>query len=173
MNAAILDLVDGPETVGLPFVQAVAAKAPDRLAVALSKPPDSTTQLLHPDAYLAGTEPVEVDPPQAQGDVTDQGVFGEQLTALVLADSIAADDARDAADGWTGDSYVMWSSGGAGSCVAIHYQMSSVDEAQVLFDAFTAWARTRGGAQVDNGNGRSSELEVTSCGGAASGRSPL
>jgi hypothetical protein len=173
MNAAIIDLVDGPATVGLPFVQQVVTKAPDRFATLFTTPPTSTAQLLHVDRFLAGDEPEAVDPPDAEGDVVDQGAFGEQLTALVLADSIAPAIAREAADGWKGDAYVRWQSGGAGSCVRIHYVMDSLDEAQQLYDAFTAWARTRGGAEVDAGSGKVPELQITSCGGNGGGRSPL
>lgn len=173
LNRAIVDLIDGPSTVGLPFVQQLWGTAPDRFGAALTTPPSSTTQVLHPDRYLSGDEPSEVSPPEAGGDVVDEGVFGEQLTALVLSDSIEPELARAAADGWTGDSYVVWKSGGAGMCVSIHYELSSSGEMQELADAYTTWARSRGGVQVDDGGGRGTELEVTSCGGASSGRSPL
>jgi hypothetical protein len=173
LNPAIVDLVDGPGAVGAPFVSQVLAQAPDRFATLFTTPPTSSAQLLHIDRFLAGDEPVDVDPPEADGDVVDQGVFGEQLTALVLSDSVSPDAAREAADGWMGDSYVRWQVGGGGSCIRIHYVLDSMDEAQELYDAFTTWARTRGGAEVDEGSGRLPEFEVTSCGGASSGRSPL
>ena len=114
-----------------------------------------------------------VDPPDAEGAVVDQGVFGEQLTALVLADAVPPEVARDAAAGWTGDSYVTWQAGGAGTCIRIHYVLGSMNEAQQLFDAYNTWARPRGGASVDEGARGKPEFLVTSCGGAASGRSPL
>jgi hypothetical protein len=173
LNPAFIDLIDGPATAGEPFVKQLLTAAPDRFASSLATPPLASAQVLHPDRFLSGFVPTDVPVPDAPGNVIDKGVFGEQLTALVLSASIPEDEADAAADGWKGDSYALWQSGGAGACVTIHYVMDSPDEAQELGQAFSDWSKTRGGVQIDDSNGRGSDLMITACGGASSGRSPL
>lgn len=79
-----------------------------------SNPPVSSEQILHPEKYLDGEEPVDVsidDPTSALGDgweVLDDNVMGEFLTDVFLRNGGATNsDARDASEGWGGDAYIV------------------------------------------------------------------
>jgi hypothetical protein len=84
--------------------------------------PQSTEQILHPDKYLAGEAPVPVSAPPltetlgAEWQLIDDNVLGEWMTYLVLgfgADvtaQVTETMAADAAAGWGGDHYQIYSS---------------------------------------------------------------
>ncbi|HEU5076478.1 MAG TPA: hypothetical protein VFU02_19945, partial [Polyangiaceae bacterium] len=66
------------------------------------KAPASTEQVLHPERYLAGDEPVAVPVPEApQGTrAVAHGTLGELLTRLALSACVKTSDAIRAAEGW-------------------------------------------------------------------------
>lgn len=69
--------------------------------------PASTEQVLHPERYLAGDDPVHVavpDVPQGYRAVA-QGTVGELLTRLALSACVETPDAIRAAEGWGGDAF--------------------------------------------------------------------
>ncbi|MGC4106135.1 MAG: hypothetical protein QM753_07235 [Thermomicrobiales bacterium] len=80
-----------------------------------ANPPISTEQVLHPEKYFAGEQPIAVavsDPTAALGDgwtILDDDTFGEFQISILLntADSISDEEAQDAAAGWGGDHYVV------------------------------------------------------------------
>jgi len=84
---------------------------------AYARPPCSTEQVLHPERYLAGEPVQEVALPDL-GPVLGEGwaqirrdTLGELLIVLHLAVYLEDDAlAWDAADGWAGDTFVLWES---------------------------------------------------------------
>jgi len=82
---------------------------------AYARLPCSTEQVLHPERYLERTPPQEVTVPDLGDELGDgwglvlQDTLGEFLTGLHLA-SYLDDDAVawEAADGWAGDTFVVW-----------------------------------------------------------------
>jgi hypothetical protein len=93
--------------------------------------PASTEQILHPEKYLARDEPtaVTLPAPTVLGDgwtVVDENNVGELQTAILLAELAPGEGvnglmgtinlprgARQAAAGWDGDRYSLWSDGAA------------------------------------------------------------
>lgn len=81
---------------------------------AFTNVPQSTEQILHPEKYLAGEAPIEVtvnDPLPVLGEdwnIFDVNTLGEYIILLFLdTGEVRPSDARDAAEGWGGDQYVV------------------------------------------------------------------
>lgn len=95
-----------PYTAGRPFVQALQqARGWDGVGSAWAHPPRSTEQVLHPQAFLRGEEPLPLPvlrwvPP---GSLVADGVLGELLVRVLLGDA-----PDSAAAGWGGDEYRLW-----------------------------------------------------------------
>ncbi|MBI3751656.1 MAG: hypothetical protein HY263_08400 [Chloroflexi bacterium] len=101
-----------PYSEGLAFVDALMAK--DGYAsvnAAFADPPASTTQILHPELYMAGVQPVEVPLPAGLAGSLGAGwsrlgedTVGElQVRAWLAANGVDAATAATAASGWAGD----------------------------------------------------------------------
>jgi hypothetical protein len=103
-----------PYTGGLAFVQALqAAGGWDAINDAYANPPASTEQVLHPEKYVAGEEPVDVTLPEDLASRMGEGwkvgledTFGE-FQLRVWLDQVKPPDggvkSSTAADGWGGD----------------------------------------------------------------------
>lgn len=85
---------------------------------AYARPPVSTEQILHPQMYLAGEQPVPVSLPDIGAALgngwTSVAIndFGELGVRILLTDqSTSSPDAKQAAAGWGGDRYQVWANG--------------------------------------------------------------
>jgi hypothetical protein len=113
MPAVLRESLLFPYTGGLPFVQAIQIGGWSAVNDAYANPPESTEQVLHPEKYVMGEEPVDVTLPDdlaaRMGDGWKVGLedtFGEFQLRLWLDQATAADGApssTDAAAGWGGD----------------------------------------------------------------------
>lgn len=74
---------------------------------AFENAPVSTEQVLHPERYLAGDDPVPVRVPTVPEGYRGvaQGSVGELLTRLALSACVKTRDAIRAAEGWGGDAF--------------------------------------------------------------------
>ncbi|MBL0217832.1 MAG: hypothetical protein IPQ07_28630 [Myxococcales bacterium] len=106
---AIREAMIFPYRAGLSFVAALRRRQPwTAVDAAFAKPPRSTEQILHPERYLAGDEPVpiEITPPVAlrgfgSAHVTVWGELGFSL--FLRSHGVDAATATEAAAGWGGD----------------------------------------------------------------------
>ncbi len=161
-------LINAPYELGPPFVAKMLDNGGnDQLGAAFTAPPRTSAQVIHPERYLAHDERVEVAKPKADGQETDDGVFGELLTIVTLEDVLDPAVAQKAANGWAGDWYVVWGQDGGGSCIRIDYKMKTPADLDDLKKAYTSWAATHTGAKVESVG--SDIVEVTSCSGASGG----
>ena len=77
-------------------------------------PPVSTAQILHPDVYLAGQEPLQVALPDLAETLgpgweqVDEDTLGEFFIRAYLEMGIADDQAALSAAGWRGDRFVLY-----------------------------------------------------------------
>lgn len=147
--------IHGPEFVGA----LVERRGYDRVDAAFDDPPRSTEQILHPDAYLFGEDPLEVEAPDAGGEVVDDGSIGEFLLGYLLDPGGGDDGAVEAAEGWGGDAYVTWRENGR-IVTAVRFVMDGVGDREELLDALRVWAREHGRARVAE-SGRDLVLEAT------------
>lgn len=112
MPAILRETLLFPYTTGLQFVLPIQAQggweAVDDL---YDRMPESTEQILHPEAYQAGERPVQVDlPTDFAGDLGTgwdlalEDTFGEfQIGILLREAGVSASTAAPAAEGWGGD----------------------------------------------------------------------
>ncbi len=126
-----------PYIVGETFVQALRDEGGwEAVDAAYADLPQSTEQIMHPEKYLAGEEPVAVEVPDLSAALGDGWEFvvddtmGEFGVALLLADLEPGDGvnpftggidlpipAMNAAAGWGGDRYALWANGDAETLV--------------------------------------------------------
>jgi hypothetical protein len=129
-----------PYVVGSRFTQGLIQLAGQAaLDAAFAKPPGSTKQIIQPDHYLSGDNPVAVDPPSADGATIDRGTLGELELIYVLSRAIPSAQAVVLASDWAGSSYVTWH-GPQGPCIRARFVASSPLGAQGMLAALQAWA---------------------------------
>jgi hypothetical protein len=86
-----------------------------RLDEAFGRPPVSTEQILHPEKYLKGEPPVDIDCSPAEGFLVSRGyrmayrtVLGELGATLFLETHLPRHDPGGAGAGWGGDTLVVF-----------------------------------------------------------------
>jgi hypothetical protein len=108
-----------------------------------ARPPASTEQVMHPQAYLEVEQPVRVSlarPVGALGDgwkVTRAGTMGEWMTGRLLARAGGTGSAKAAA-GWGGDRYALLARGDERALVA-RWRWDSARDADEFVTALRAW----------------------------------
>jgi hypothetical protein len=168
----LLNELQAPYSLGEVFVRALVADGGNaEVTQDFGSPPHTSAEVMDPSLYLHHFQPVAVPVPQADGKATDDGMFGELLTFLTLADSLQPSDAATAVKGWNGDHYVVWDSGQGAPCIRVDQVMKTPAQATTLKQAWDTWASTHAGADIEprGANG----VEVTRCAGGASGQSPV
>ncbi|MGF1598326.1 MAG: hypothetical protein ACFCVK_15565 [Acidimicrobiales bacterium] len=124
---------------------------------ALTSPPTTSEEVLHPGLDRASDPEIDVEPPPAGGPVLDEGRLGELVVELWLGPT--------AADGWGGDRYVTWTEGDR-SCVAVDLVGDDDVESAEQLEAAKRWAaeaaddRSVAVVTIDAGDG----VRVTGCG---------
>ena len=106
---------------------------------AYAKPPRSTEQILHPERYRRGDDPVEVTLPDLAGALdggwqeVDREVMGELALRLYLEEHAGPSLAELAAEGWGGDAYALLRKGQDGPYLVV---MKTVWDDQKEADQF-------------------------------------
>lgn len=117
--AYITDALQFPYAQGLEFITAIyrqgGVKALNNL---FGRPPQGTDQILHPQLYQAGggppalgVAPLPLVTLPAGWSLEDSDVVGEFQIRDFLAQSLPADAASSAAQGWRGDRYALYIKG--------------------------------------------------------------
>ena len=158
-----------PYEYGEPFVQAILEEGGwEALNAVYDNPPASTAQVMHPELYLDGVEPVEmsvVDPSEVLGEEWtefDNDVAGEAMALLFLTDGDPALDeatAASAAEGWRGDRYVVsgtedetvlvWATTWASEADALEFAETFAPREEERHNATTTGALEDGELQLD------------------------
>lgn len=165
----ILQDIAFPSSHGLEFAQEVFAVGGwEQMDLVYADPPSSSEQILHPEKFFLGEDPVALEEPNL-GSVLGQGwsslengTLGEWVTYLLLGHG-AQEDAQlsealalQAAAGWGGDqiqAYIRESDGGL--AFAVHWVMDSAQDGQQLVDALERHLAIRFPDQAnDLGNGQ-------------------
>lgn len=121
-----------------------------------ARPPVSTSQVLHPDKYVAGIAPATIALPASDFEVLSEGRLGELRTRVMLAQCTDAETAKSASGGWKGDAYRVGRRPDGGTVVAWLTVLDSPDAASTFEAALTendqCWKKNRvGEAFVDAG----------------------
>jgi hypothetical protein len=147
----LVDLISAPYGLGHDFVvQLIDDGGQEALDAAFDAPPRTSEQVIDPASYEAGEGAIEVPAPAVTGQVVDQGVAGQFLIQVVLADGLDADRARAAATGWGGDSVVAWRDGQR-PCATLAALGDDPGETAELRGAFEDWAAEGGPAGSETG----------------------
>jgi hypothetical protein len=110
---------------------------------AFARPPRSTEQILHPEKWSAGENPVSVtiSPLERQLGGTwgtlRTDVFGELVLRLLLEPSVGWPTAEAAAAGWGGDAYTILEDGSGRRIVGMVTVWDTEGDASEMFNAFT------------------------------------
>ena len=133
-------LISAPYSLGHDFVvQLIDDGGQEALDAAFDAPPRTSEQVIDPATYEAGEGAVELPVPAVAGQVVDEGVAGQFLIQVVLAEGLDADRARAAAAGWGGDSVVAWRDGQR-PCATLAAVGDDPGETAELRAAFEDWA---------------------------------
>ena len=147
----LVDLISAPYGLGHDFVdELIDDGGQEALDAAFGAPPRTSEQVIDPATYQAGEGRIEVPVPSVVGQVVDQGVAGQFLIQVVLADALDADRGREAAAGWGGDSVVAWRNGER-PCATLAVVGDNPGETAELRGAFEDWAAERGGGGIGQG----------------------
>jgi hypothetical protein len=107
--------------------------------------PDSTEQILHPDAYFDADEPkpVRLKVGKALGPGWKRataGTWGELQTRELLA--LAGGNSGEAAAGWGGDRYELWQSGGK-NVLVMRWRWDTPKDKDEFEQALLEWAGSK------------------------------
>lgn len=157
----LIELVQAPYELGPLLVEEILEEeGPEGLEAAFASPPVTSEQVIHPDSYLAGETAREMAAPPAEGEVTDEGVFGELVLRIMLEGPLSSADARRASEGWGGDWYVSWREGDR-SCVRADFAGDRPEDREELLAGLRSWAEGHPDATVESVDGL---VRLTSCG---------
>lgn len=163
-----------PYVDGLTFVRQAYRRAGNSFSGvddAFRNPPTSTAQILHPDEYMDGIQPVDVSLPDLSATLgsdwrrVGSSVLGELDTRVLLEQYGDNLEARQVAAGWNGDRWQYVETGGQWAIVLASSWESDRAAAQ-FFDAYGRGLQTRfSDAVVDVASDR--EMALTSATAAA------
>jgi hypothetical protein len=161
-----------PYVAGARFVNAIGTWGPANRALR-SRRPVSTEQVIHPEKYEAGEEPLEVNlaPPFRKGTVpkrkhdgwerVSHGTVGEFDTAELIRTSDSLARAERAAAGWGGGSYALWHRGEE-SLLRAAWRFDTRRDAAEFLGALSGYVERTldGDAKVSLGKDGRIELEI-------------
>jgi hypothetical protein len=131
-----------PYALGPSLVELIAAEGGnDAVDDAFEDPPASTEHMVDPRSYFAGDPAGDVTVPTVPtgGDqIGEDDRLGALPLFLLLSARIDPLEALSAADGWGGDAYVVYDSGGT-PCMDLAVRGDSARDGEELLDAFEAW----------------------------------
>ena len=161
----LVDLIGAPYALGEPLVADLASEGGEEAVnAAFGDPPRTSEQVLDPERYASREPAVEVPHPTVPGEVVEEGMLGELLVLLVLADGVDTEVARTAATGWGGDWGVAWRDGER-SCVTANLVGDDASETTEMVVAFETWAEQHGDATVTEGPAPDAPFTVQACAG--------
>ncbi len=154
-----------PYTEGPRFIVAVAGQDAMRAALQsgtgygplvnriFDNPPRSTAQIIHPDKYLRGIDPVAVPLPDlaaALGEGWEQlrkDVLGEIDHRILIQQFVSRDLGDRASSGWAGDAFALLGKGDE-AAVVLASQWDSAANASDWFNAYTQLMQARYGSRL-------------------------
>jgi hypothetical protein len=138
---------------GLRFVETLRRSRPPAVGVddAFRRPPVSSEQVLHPEKYLSGEAPreVELDFEGFADDgwkLTATTPLGEVGVRGLLMAGVAVEDAKRAAAGWGGDRAFLFEREGARPLFVWRTSWDKPSDAQEFFKAYNAMMQGRADA---------------------------
>lgn len=151
LPAVVREAIAFPHEAGLRFVAELRRfHSWRRVDELYARPPESTEAVLHPERFLAGERPVRVAAPApavlAKWRVVHEDVLGEHLIGVWLRQhGVGARQSGDAAEGWGGDRFRLYSPPGIGVPADLLLVSISVWDAELdAIEAHAAFAESLG-----------------------------
>ena len=149
----IQDTIIFPYTGGYQFAVYLYLKNNDFTAINLAYQtlPASTEQIMHPEKYDAGEEPIEVsipDPTQLLGEgwiILDRNVMGELFLRSYLESDLDSETAARAAAGWGGDEFMLLKTPSGDDALVMFTVWDTEEDASEFLDAFIAYGEATSG----------------------------
>ena len=157
---ALEQLFAAPYALGDAFVEfLVQARGVAGLDIAMRTPPTNEAALFDPFTFLGGQKVTPVASPKlGKGErKIDDGDFGSVAWFLMLASHVDERVALRAVDGWAGDAYTGYESGGR-TCLRMRFLGVTAGDGDEMAAALTSWSAafpkgtatiTHDGASVD------------------------
>jgi hypothetical protein len=143
-------------TAGEAFVDALYDEGGNAaIDAALEDPPTTSEQILEPETWPDRDPVVEVDEPEADGEVVESGTFGQAFWGLLVNGMFAGDDPVPE---WDGDNAVLWQDGGE-YCLRI----ALAGDVEGYEEALDDWAESVDADLEVEETGGDELLVVTSC----------
>lgn len=146
-------LFTSPYVVGPGFVRVLDGDGGNSaIDQALVEPPAADIELMLPERYLEGPDPVDVAPPSIGPgqEQLDRSEFGALSLLVTLAQRVDPRRSLDAVDGWAGDASTTYRDNGR-SCIAISVVGVDPSASDRLATTFSEWvtAGPAGAASVE------------------------
>ena len=128
-----------PYNQGLKFQQAAVVKLGNAgFSQVFQKPPVSTQQILHPDKYFAGVEPVKVAMPDAPKGwkKIHESTVGELEHAILLEQYLSKSDAAELAPSWRGGVLALVENKAKQTAMLYASEWESAESAKRFFAAY-------------------------------------
>lgn len=143
-----------PYRNGMAFVNSLyAAGGWNAVRDAFANPPRSTEQVLHPEKYAAGEEPVAVKLPDlAQTlrgwSLVHENTLGELNTRIYLEHVLPIAYAVPAGEGWGGDRYQVLQDSQGRLALALQTVWDTPEDAEEFMDTYRYYVQTQAGGSI-------------------------
>jgi hypothetical protein len=145
----LIDSLLAPYELGEVFLGEVTDElGVEGLDEAFDSPPPTSKEIMQPDVYLDGFAATPVAAPPSDGEVVDEGMFGQFTLEMVLDQAVSSKEAKSMATAWEGDAYVVWEADGQ-TCLRSDFAFTDGTDADDLVDTLTDWATELPDAEVE------------------------
>jgi hypothetical protein len=150
-----LDRIKGfPYSYGSGFVEALYNKGGWSLVnSAYNRPPRSSKEILHPDAYLAGdtfTNVTALTPRSGIWNISLTNTEGEYFIRIMLENGVPTDIAETAAKGWNGDNLTLFSRNNV-YLTTWRINWETEADASEFYQAYQTMLSSMGGEKTESG----------------------
>jgi hypothetical protein len=119
-----------------------------RVDEAFRTPPATSKQVMETALHLSGYTPVPVEPPPADGEVIDEGLYGQVRFWQLFVQVMAPDAAEELASAWAGDWHVVWVDGLL-QCLRVDVATETATGASAFAEMLRTWALSQENAVVE------------------------
>lgn len=142
-----------PYQEGAAFVQGLyAGGGYAEVDQAFANPPRSTEQIIHPEKYINGDEPVALSMPNLSDALgwrlVQDDTLGELYIRIYLEHALSFEQAIPAGEGWGGDHYQVLQNSKKQTALALRTAWDTIGDAQEFFETYKQYVLTIGGTST-------------------------